>query len=509
MSEITRHTPTASSGSVVDRVINTHPEYDRAAPLWEVVQDCIEGEHRIKAQGDKYLPRPNVTDTSEANKARFAQYVLRAVFYNVTKRTLQGLVGRVFAKDETVMVPTVMEPMLENVDGSGISLMQQAKDTMEKALSVSRCGLMVDFPAVEGVVTRKDEEEGGAKPTILLYGTENIINWKTKKTGSEEKLSLVVLKESTEVGDNEFSHDIQLQYRQLYIDSEDNTFKVKVWRLQSNDAVAVSTNGGNLSDYAVHEEYTPTDASGNPFDEILFTFVGSLNNDPTVDQPLMLDIANLNVAHYRNSADYEEAAFIVGQPTPYFTGLTPEWVEDVMKGKVQFGSRAGIPLPEGSSAGLLQAASNTMIKEAMDTKENQMVALGARLLESSSTQRTATEANLDNVEEVSNLISVAGNVSEAYKTCLRWVSQFVSGAEEEIAFELNTDFSNDSLTSQELQALVSTWQTNGISWVELRHQLKKAGLATEEDEDAKGQIESEEGFFGSVTPDPSMTTPDE
>ena len=504
MSEITRHTPT--NGDLrVDKITNVHPEYERAYPLWATVEDCIEGEHRIKDRGDLYLPRPNVTDISPANLARYQQYVMRAVFYNVTKRTLQGLSGRVFSKEETIDVPTDIESIVDNVDGSGISLLQQAKDTLQKTLSVSRCGLMVDFPSVEGVVTREDEKNGGAKPTILLYAAENIINWKTTKVGSEEALSLVVLQESTEVGGGEFSHDIELQYRHLYIDAEDNLFKVRVWRKSGDNASAV-IGGGDSPDYSVFEEYTPTGADGNPFTEILFTFVGALNNDPTVDQPLMLDIANLNVAHYRNSADYEESAYIVGQPTPYFTGLTPEWVDEVLGGKIQFGSRAGIPLPEGASAGLLQAASNTMIKEAMDTKENQMVALGARLLESSTTQRTATEANLDNVEEVSNLISVAENVSEAYRTCLTWVSQFTSNVEAEIEFMLNTDFSVDSLTAQQLQALVATWQSNGISWVELRHQLRKAGLATEEDESAKDQIEGEAEFLGGVTPDPSMTT---
>ncbi|MBL1368232.1 DUF4055 domain-containing protein, partial [Acinetobacter baumannii] len=108
-------------------------------------------------------------------------------------------------------------------------------------------------------------------------------------------------------------------------------------------------------------------------DEIPFMFVGSHNNDPEIDNPPMYDLAELNIAHYRNSADYEEAVYMMGQPTYWFSGLTKEWIKEVLGGKIQLGSVGGVLLPANSSAGLLQPTPNTMAKEAMDQKENQMV----------------------------------------------------------------------------------------------------------------------------------------
>lgn len=503
MSEIDRHLPTHTTNveKVVDRVTNRHPEYDRAVDLWTTVEDCLEGERRVKEQGDVYLPRPNPSDTSAANQERYRQYVTRAVFYNVVKRTLQGLTGRVFSKDGTFEAPEEVETVAENIDGSGVSIEQQSKDVLERAISVSRCGLMVDFPETEGAVTRQQATEGGIRPTISVYAARNITNWKTTKVGSETKLSLVVLYEQHSSDEYEFSHEVTDQYRQLLL--EDGIFKVRVWRKLLEGSNQLGSNRTS-EDFTVVEEYTPLDAAGRPFNEILFTFIGAANNDSTVDVPLMLDLATLNLAHFRNSADYEESCFIVGQPTPYFTGLTEEWFEEVLKGKVHFGSRAGIPLPENATAGLLQADSNTMIKEAMESKEDQMVALGARLIESSSTQRTATEASLDNVEEVSALVSVANNVSEAYRIALGWFQRFISTSEANIDFRLNTDFSVDKLDSQQLQALVATWQSDGISWTELRAKLRASGIATEEDEAAKDQIEGDNEFFQAMQPDLGM-----
>ena len=89
--------------------------------------------------------------------------------------------------------------------------------------------------------------------------------------------------------------------------------------------------------------------------------------------------------------------------------------------------------------GLIQASANSMPKEAMDTKERQMVALGAKLVEQKQVQRTATEAGLENASETSVLASAANNTAEAFRTALGWCMEFV-GTDGEIEFDLNTDF---------------------------------------------------------------------
>ncbi len=92
--------------------------------------------------------------------------------------------------------------------------------------------------------------------------------------------------------------------------------------------------------------------NGTNWDRIPFSPIGSENNDPMPDKPPMEDLAHLNIGHYRNSADYEEACFIAGQPTPWASGLTEDWVKDVMKGTMYLGSRGIIPLPVNGACGL-------------------------------------------------------------------------------------------------------------------------------------------------------------
>lgn len=444
---------------------------------WDLIKDCLIGQNAVKAGREKYLPKPNPTDTSEENRKRYDQYVERAVFYNVTQRTHAGLVGQVFQTDPVAELPSLMDPLVEDTDGAGVSLEQQSKKALGEVLAFGRCGLLVDYPNVGEVASRQDLLDGKVRPTIILYDPWDIINWRTKTIGAKKLLSLVVIAEQYIVEDDGFEMKTDRQWRVLRLEDETGVYKVEIWREEN----------GTFQEY---EFYYPTDASGNNLREIPFTFIGAVNNDPNVDLSPLYDLATLNIAHYRNSADYEEACYIVGQPTPYLAGLTKDWVEDVLKGQVHLGSRAAIPLPQGGTAGLLQANPNTMPKEAMEAKERQMVALGAKLVEQSSVQRTATEARQEEASEVSVLATCAKNVAAAYRMALTWCGVFL-GTDQEPEFDLNTDFEIGRMSAQDRAQLIAEWQAGAIAFEEMRFNLRRANVAYLDDEEAKDAIEEE------------------
>ena len=100
----------------------------------------------------------------------------------------------------------------------------------------------------------------------------------------------------------------------------ENGVTVTVYRKENDKAV------GTVEYVVDEEEVVIMGADEKPLGTIPFSFVGADNNDATVDESPLYPLAQLNVAHYRNSADYEQSLFIVGQATPVFTGLTDEWV---------------------------------------------------------------------------------------------------------------------------------------------------------------------------------------
>jgi hypothetical protein len=447
---------------------------------YELIHDCIKGEQAIKAASTKYLPMPNSNDMSVENQARYAAYLLRAVFYNTTQKTLYGLAGQVFTKDPVIELPSELEVLKTDADGTNVNLTQLAKKCILKILAYGRSGILVDYPTIEEPASKAQLEKGDIQPIIRVYNPWDIINWRTEKRGAKKVLSLVVLKETYEDPKDEFEVEILPQWRVLRL--TDMGYEVSIYR-QSG------TRRRGLVGFEIAEgPFHPKNFNGEPIDEIMFSFVGSESNDERIDLPPLYDLAALNVAHYRNSADYEESCFFVGQPTPVFAGLSEQWVKEILKDKVVMGSRSAIPLPTGGTAELLQADPNSMPKEAMDAKEKQMVALGAKLVEEKVIERTATEANIDKSAEDSILVSSAKNVTMAFSWALEKSAQFVGASIESIKFILHTDFQISRLTAQDRAELIAEWQGEVISFTEVRDVLRKNGVATQDDSIARAEI---------------------
>ncbi|WP_051076910.1 DUF4055 domain-containing protein [Faucicola boevrei] len=236
-----------------------------------------------------------------------------------------------------------------------------------------------------GNTTKAQMQQLGLRPTIKLYEPENIINWRVENINNQAKLTLVVIRESYIKKDDGFKAEYGEQLTVLRLQNGVATSEIYqkdgIWRSMAKAVI--------------------TDSTGKAFDTLPFTFFGADDNDETLDDAPLYDLAVLNLAHYRNSADYEESNFIAGQPTLFITGLTESWYHDVIKdgNPIRLGSRSANLLGSGSNAFLLQATANSGLREAMTDKKEQMIALGAKLVEPNNINKTATQAQSDNASE--------------------------------------------------------------------------------------------------------------
>jgi hypothetical protein len=458
-------------------VESKHPDFAAVEKDYQLIADCLAGQRAIKKKRTEYLPKPNKSDASAENSARYEAYLQRAIFHGATARTQGNLVGQCFAIDPVATIPDAMQPWLNDVDGGGVSAIQQSKKALGFVTGFSRAFLWVDYPRTNGAVSIAEMEAQNIRPKLILCGPEDVINWRVESEGAKTKLALVVIRERVVSSDDGFEAKLETQYRVLKL-----VGGVYVQEIYRKDAAPL-------------ERITPQNGKGEPFNYIPGVFIGAESNSPDVEKPLLLDIANLNLAHYRNSADYEELTFMLGQPTPYITGLSDAWIERQMKGQIMLGSRACIPLPEGGSAGLLQIAPNPEPKAAMEQKEALMMALGAKLVEKRQVQQTATEAGISEASESSILASCCKNVSAAYAFAFRAAADFanieVADPDKEILFELNTDFAIARMTPEEAQGVLSLYQANLITFEEARDKLKTGGWAYLDDEDAKDQLDQQ------------------
>lgn len=459
--------------------------------IYDLVADCCDGDFKVKQRTTRYLPMPNPTDKSKENLARYNAYLERALFYNVTKNTLAGLLGQIFSKEPQMELPPELAILEENCDGKGNSLEQLSRQAVSGLLKKGRFGLFSDFPTVDPGMSQAEQDNMDIRPIIRLYESQDIINWYTIFIGAEVVYALIVLRELFVYKYDQFESRNQYRYRALYINTDGN-YQCDVYE---SDLQNVNEQNGaiitvNAPIFEIAKSVIPKDSDGNFFKRIPFEFGGTENNLAEPNVPVLYDIAVMNIGHYHNSADYEESCYVTGQPTVWFSGLDQSWVKEVLEGKINLGSRGGVMLPAGGSAGILQAAANIQPYEAMRHKEEQFLALGAKLVSPNTSTQTATEAEMNNTSETSILATLANNTSEAFENAIKHCQKFIKSTAEP-KFELNDDFEIAKMTVAERAELVKEWQSGAVSFTEMRNNLRKGKVDLLDDNLAQQEIDQE------------------
>lgn len=455
-------------------ITTTHRTYDEYLPQWERIRKVLASDAK------QYLRNVGACEGDpEQAQLRQQEYEDGAVLFNFTKRTLAGLVGAVFRMPSIIELPPNLEYLREDANGSGVGLEQQAREATDDALSVSRGGLLADMPPTVGA-TQADQNAGLLNPTINYYAAEAIRNWRTTRIGSVTVLSLVVLAEAYEYTEdgNPYKTLTGVQYRELYLD--DNGLYVQRLHKYTQSGQAASV-----------ETYEPR-ANGKRMDRIPFTFIGSDNNDETIDEPGFKPLVDVQVGHYRNSADNEESLYLSGQAMLVVAPsaqITPsQWAEANPDG-VRMGSRQGLNVGQGGTAQLLQAAERSGFTAEMERKEQQAIAIGAQLI-TPTQQVTAESARLQRGADTSVLGNVARNVSEAYKTAIQWCAMFLGAPDTGIKFELNTEFFLSLMTAQDRAAWVADVNMGYLPVKAYHDALRRSGQLQMGDEELMDELDN-------------------
>ncbi|MTC51096.1 DUF4055 domain-containing protein [Providencia alcalifaciens] len=426
----------------INNVDFTRPEYKTAAPQWELVRAVCRGGDDIK----NYLPELEEQD-NKRKKKRNKDYQDRAVFYPITGNTRNGMIGMAFKKDPLVAVTEKLSCLKDDADGAGSSIYQLAQSSLESVLEVGRHGLYVDY------------NSGSKLPYIFQYQAEDIINWRTARINGRTMLTLVVLREAVEEEDG-FGFKDAIQYRVLVI--EDGKFICRVYRKPSGSGV-----------FQIDSEYIPERAGKGAWNEIPFTFIGAQNNDHTIDEAPLLGLAKINLGHYRNSADYEDSVFFCGQVQPYLGGLDIEWRDHLEKTGIMVGSRSPLMLPKEGFFGYEQAQPNMLAKEAMDSKRDYMIALGAQLVSADSKVKTVIQSVGEQNAQTSILSICCSNVSDAFSKALTWCAEYLGLDTKDTSFEINKDLVNHIADSAMIREIVAAWQSSAIRKSDLVRNLQK------------------------------------
>jgi len=476
-------------------VSDQHKLYTNNKDKWQLVRDAVAGSDAIKAArrsdssndlagihniaGSRYLPPPNPSDNSTENKERFDAYKTRASFVNFTGHTKDGFVGMICRKPSIIELDQSIQHIVDNSDGAGLSFQGLIQSIISNVLDVGRHGLLADFPMSEGGT---QAQTGDLKAFVKEYPAESIVNWRTEIINGKPVSTMIVLAEETEkIAVDGFSSECVTFHRVLFLD--EGIYKQNLYD-EDGELIFFSDEDGEPN-----PDIIPLMSDGSPWREIPFIFVGSEDNSPSPDKAPLYDLAEVNIAHYRNSADFEESSFMVGQPTPVFTGLTQGWVNDVLKSGVQLGSRTGVLLPDGANALLLQASANQMPSAGMEMKETQMVKIGAKIIVDAGGVETAEAAKIRFAGQNSKLGRIVSNTEDALLIVSEWLTLFMGGSGES-EIDINREFYDASVNPQLLVAQMQLLDRGVIAKSDMRTSMRKSGQIAHDrmDEDIDQEV---------------------
>lgn len=431
-------------------VATPHPQYDAHIAQWKRQRDCLLGEDAVKAAGVLYLPKLEGHDDPVHGEADYAAYVKRSMFYSATDRTVKGLTGYLMNKPPELGWPESQLSLLEDLGVGGESLAQLQQLSGEEVLGLGRFGLLVD------------STDARDRPSALVYYAENVVSWLETMTRGYKEPARVVLREDTwEVDPKDtwsmkkveqyrvlllgvpevlaLSADQEETARQLNTDMDEvlsvpnGVYYQELWRKQ------VDEHGTELGDkWERTKTILPRKKGGKLLDYIPFVVMNAMDCQLRPTKGPMLDMVNVNLSHYRNSADLEHGRHWTALPTAWAAGFETA-------GELRVGSAVAWTTEISTArAGYLEftGAGLGHLQQGMESKERLMAVLGARLLEQNNPGVEAAETvQLRHAGDKSVLATIAGTLSEGWTKFLRYYADWSGIANPEaVTCEFNTDF---------------------------------------------------------------------
>jgi len=442
-------------------VSTVHPEYSCNLPKWNKITSVIKNE----AEG--YIRTLSPLDNSLPNIRRNDQYKLDAILVNFTSLTLEGLAGLIYRKKPQIRLPKQLEYVKEDCAEDGTSLIQFSRNMVVEMIKLGRVGVLADFPRSESDL---DVIDNNLNAKLALYESKDIINWNTARVNGKLQLTMVVLKEPRQrIQEDGFSWKLETQYRVLRlvpVSEKSNKHIYKQYLYVDGKAPLVET---------------PKDFNGKTWEEIPFIFAGSENNNSKVDKSPLLDIALLNISHYKNSADLEESGHVVGQPTLIlkFGGDAEEFAKANPEG-LKMGCRGAYNVGADGDAKFLQVNPNQLISEMMKDKIAQAAFIGARLIAPAGGRETAEAARMRFGSSNSALAHLVDNADAAINKLLKWLCKFEDANEKLVSFKLNHKFFDENIDPQVIMQAIMLVNEEIIPKSSVQDYVREVGFLDED-----------------------------
>jgi hypothetical protein len=447
-------------------VANPSQQYRLMSPYWEMITALWGGTAAMRAKAGKYLPQ----EPAEP-EAAYAVRVQRSVLTNYYKATVNKLVGKIFKQDITLNedIPAQVKPLLENVDRMGTDINRFSQDWVRWAINDGLCHVLVDSPTTKGLPvdptlgqpTLATEKAADLRPYLSLIKADSLIGWDSHVDNGKHILDRI------RVYSCRWEKDPEDEFNQI---------KVEYVRVIEPGLHTVYRKGPKDDEYKAEPPIVTTDA------EIQLVTLYTNETGFMMAEPMLLDLAYLNVTHWQSDSDQRNILHVARVPILFVTGVGDD-PEDASGGfKLVIGPNSVNRGPQGADMKYVEhtgAAIEAGVKD-LEQLELRMAAIGIDAITKKTGDVTATARALDQGEIDSPLQVVAKTLEDCVNKVLDYFAKWYNlGDDAGGTCETFKDFGLSAQDAQDVQQLLTARANKDISRDTLWFELKRRGLLSD------------------------------
>lgn len=418
---------------------------------FDLVDTLIGGTSEMIAAGELYLPR-EPAESPESYRIRLKNSTLLPAY----KRTIAKAVGKAFAKGMNVGLPQPLEYLKDSVDGSGTSMETFAKQLLHSAINYGVTYILTDMPSVDtNNITRADVINYNIVPYLVQIKPTQVLDLKTDFVGANIRLTYFRFIEDTV----EYSADGLLQK---------TVSQVKEFTLTEDERVVCTVyRKDNSGLEKLHETFEMTGFSGIPITPVYGNKIA-----PYLGSPVLIDLAFLNIKHWRQQSDYDFSMHYAMTPILALKGFNQTPDADGNITQFVLSANTAIVLPAEGSVDWVKGDASVMQqgRESLKHLEEQMDNYGLELTTAQAGGgTTATGRLIDAAESNSILKTIATDLEWSLFNAILIAGELIGVDATETSIDLDKTYTVSNHT--DLALLIQLFEKGILTREEVRQEL--------------------------------------
>ena len=392
--------------------------------------------------GNQGIPRVFIEQLPEESDACYEQRLARGLLSPYTSRIIDAAVGLILRKPIHLEGGNEewWEEWRQDVDRQGTSLDEFLRHILTISIGWGHCSILADYPdsTTLGVRTLRDQEQADLKPFLCRVTPWDTLGWRYDFRSTQKRMEQVRMREYTTEPDGEFGEQAYEQIRVL----EPGTY-----RLYRRPIDAIGAGGG---DWELYE------SGSYSLDEIPLAQCYSQKIEMLVSSPPLLEVAHLNLAHYKLQSAHLHALHTASFPILALMGWDDQQNElklDVTKA-LSFG-------PDGD-AKYVEPANNAFeaVQTELDALEEQMSTLGiSTLAKRDNVGESGVAKAIDRADANSIIAATSKSLEGALQQAIDWCAEYAG--QEPPTVGIDRDFDRMPMEPQAISSVAGLF-TAGI-----------------------------------------------